>query len=71
MLLFGLTGIRLFVKVVELPRGLLIPLILLLSIVGAYAVNNRLGMSTGCWASACWAISCAFTAIPLGPSFSA
>ena len=43
MLLFGLTGIRLFVKVVELPRGLLIPLILLLSIVGAYAVNNRLG----------------------------
>jgi putative tricarboxylic transport membrane protein len=43
MLLFGLTGIRAFVKVVELPRGLLIPLILLLSIVGAYAVNNRLG----------------------------
>lgn len=43
MLLFGLTGIKAFVKVVELPRGLLIPLILLLSIVGAYAVNNRLG----------------------------
>ncbi|MBW6506224.1 MAG: tripartite tricarboxylate transporter permease [Rhodobacteraceae bacterium] len=42
MLIFGLTGIRLFVKIVELPRPVLIPLILLLSIVGAYAVSNRL-----------------------------
>ena len=42
MLLFGLTGIRLFVRIVEMPRAVLIPLILLLSIVGAYAVNNAL-----------------------------
>ncbi|MBD8891006.1 tripartite tricarboxylate transporter permease [Labrenzia suaedae] len=42
MLLFGLTGIRLFVKIVEMPRSVLIPLILLLSIVGAYAVNNSI-----------------------------
>jgi len=42
MLIFGLTGIRLFVKIVEMPRTVLIPLILLLSIVGAYAVNNAL-----------------------------
>ena len=42
MLIFGLTGIKIFVKVVEMPRTLLIPLILLLSIVGAYAVNNSL-----------------------------
>lgn len=42
MLLFGLTGIRLFVKIVEMPRAVLIPLILLLSIVGAYAVNNSI-----------------------------
>ncbi|MER5173623.1 tripartite tricarboxylate transporter permease [Thioclava sp. GXIMD2076] len=40
MLLFGLTGIRIFTKIVEMPRSVLIPLILLLSIVGAYAVNN-------------------------------
>lgn len=40
MLLFGLTGIRIFTKIVEMPRTVLIPLILLLSIVGAYAVNN-------------------------------
>jgi putative tricarboxylic transport membrane protein len=42
MLIFGLTGIRIFVKVVEMPRAVLIPLILLLSIVGAYATNNSL-----------------------------
>ncbi|TGD60940.1 C4-dicarboxylate ABC transporter permease [Tabrizicola sp. WMC-M-20] len=40
MLIFGLTGIRVFVKIVELPRAVLLPMILLLSIVGAYAVNN-------------------------------
>jgi len=42
MLIFGLTGIRLFVKIVELPRAVLFPLILLLSIVGAFAVNNSI-----------------------------
>ncbi|MFC3529378.1 tripartite tricarboxylate transporter permease [Paracoccus mangrovi] len=42
MLIFGLTGIRLFVKIVELPRTVLLPVILVLSIVGAYAVNNSL-----------------------------
>ena len=40
MLFFGLTGIKLFTKIVEIPRAFLIPLIMLLSIVGAYAVNN-------------------------------
>ena len=42
MLLFGLTGIKLFTRIVEMPRAVLIPLILLLSIVGAYAVNNAI-----------------------------
>lgn len=40
MLIFGLTGIRIFTKIVEIPKGVLIPLILLLSVVGAYAVQN-------------------------------
>jgi putative tricarboxylic transport membrane protein len=40
MLVFGLTGIRIFTKIVEIPKGVLIPMILLLSVVGAYAVNN-------------------------------
>lgn len=40
VLIFGLTGIKAFMKVVETPRTVLLPAILLLSIVGAYAVNN-------------------------------
>ncbi|PXF31664.1 C4-dicarboxylate ABC transporter permease [Pokkaliibacter plantistimulans] len=41
MLIFGLMGIRLFAKIVEIPKGVLIPLIVLLSVVGAYAINNN------------------------------
>ena len=40
VLIFGLTGIRLFTKIVECPKGVLIPLIFLLSVVGSYAINN-------------------------------
>lgn len=40
LLFFGLTGIKLFSKIVQCPKGILIPLILLLSIVGSYAINN-------------------------------
>lgn len=42
MLIFGLTGIRIFTKIVEMPRAVLIPIILMLSIVGAYAVKNSI-----------------------------
>jgi putative tricarboxylic transport membrane protein len=42
MLVFGLTGIKIFTKIVEIPKGILIPLILLLSVVGAYAVQNSI-----------------------------
>ncbi|WP_207309867.1 tripartite tricarboxylate transporter permease [Variovorax paradoxus] len=41
LLVFGLTGIKLFAKVVEAPKALLLPLILVLSAVGAYAINNN------------------------------
>jgi putative tricarboxylic transport membrane protein len=40
LLVFGLTGIRLFAKLVETPKPILLPLILVLSAVGAYAINN-------------------------------
>jgi putative tricarboxylic transport membrane protein len=40
LLIFGLTGIRIFAKLVELPKGILIPLIILLSVVGAYSIGN-------------------------------
>lgn len=41
LLIFGLTGIRLFAKMVETPKPILLPLIVLLSAVGAYAINNN------------------------------
>jgi putative tricarboxylic transport membrane protein len=40
LLIFGLTGIRIFAKIVEIPKGILLPLIVLLSVVGAYSINN-------------------------------
>ncbi|RJL16342.1 tripartite tricarboxylate transporter permease [Paracoccus siganidrum] len=40
LLIFGLTGIKIFTRIVEIPKGILLPLILLLSVVGAYALNN-------------------------------
>jgi putative tricarboxylic transport membrane protein len=41
LLIFGLTGIRAFAKIVECPKGILIPLILVLSAVGTYAIQNN------------------------------
>lgn len=41
LLLFGLTGIRVFTRVVECPKAVLIPLILILSAVGTYAIQNN------------------------------
>lgn len=40
LLVFGLSGIRVFTKIVECPKAILIPLILVLSAVGAYAIQN-------------------------------
>lgn len=42
LLLFGLTGIRLFVRMLHIPKGLLIPVILMLCTVGAYAINANI-----------------------------
>lgn len=41
LLIFGLTGIKLFAKVVETPKPILLPIILVLSAVGAYSINNN------------------------------
>ena len=41
LLIFGLTGIKIFAKIVETPKAILLPLILVLSAVGAYAINNN------------------------------
>jgi len=42
LLIFGLSGIKIFTKLVEIPKGRLLPIILILSVVGSYAVNNNL-----------------------------
>jgi putative tricarboxylic transport membrane protein len=42
LLIFGLTGIRAFAKMVELRKALLLPIIIVISIVGAYAINNSI-----------------------------
>lgn len=40
MLIFGLLAIRLFVKVLRIPQGVLMPFIIVFCILGGYAVNN-------------------------------
>jgi putative tricarboxylic transport membrane protein len=42
LLIFGLTGVKIFTKLVEIPKGRLLPIIVILSVVGSYAVNNNL-----------------------------
>jgi len=40
LLVLGLTGVRAFAKIIECPKAILIPLIIVLSTVGAYAIQN-------------------------------
>ena len=40
--MFGLTGIRAFTKIVEVPKGILMPTILILSVIGSYAIRNSI-----------------------------
>lgn len=40
LLVFGLTGIKAFTKIVEIPKGILMHTILILSVIGAFAIRN-------------------------------
>ncbi|MBF4694284.1 tripartite tricarboxylate transporter permease [Fusibacter sp. Q10-2] len=42
LVFFGMTGIKIFTKIVEIPKGILLPIIIILSVVGSYAINNSL-----------------------------
>lgn len=42
LLIFGLTGIKIFAKVVEIPKSILMPIIIILSVVGSYSINNSI-----------------------------
>lgn len=42
LLVFGLTGVKVFTKLVEIPKAILMPAIVILSVIGVYAINNSL-----------------------------
>lgn len=42
LLIFGLTGIKIFAKIVEIPKSILMPIIIILSVVGSYSINNSI-----------------------------
>ncbi|MCX7779468.1 MAG: tripartite tricarboxylate transporter permease [Negativicutes bacterium] len=40
--IFGMTGIRIFTKIVEIPKSVLIPIIVVLTIIGGYSIQNSI-----------------------------
>lgn len=42
MVIFGMTGIKIFAKLVEIKKGILIPCIIVLSVVGTFSINNNM-----------------------------
>ena len=42
LLIFGFTGIKMFSKIVEIPKAILMPIIILLSVVGAFSINSSI-----------------------------
>lgn len=39
---FGMTGLKIFSKIVEIPKAIIIPIIIVLSIIGSYSINNNI-----------------------------
>lgn len=42
LLIFGLSGIKIFTKLVEIPKNILIPIIIVLSVIGTYTISNNI-----------------------------
>lgn len=42
LLIFGFLGIKLFTKIVEIPKYILMPTIIILSVIGSYTINNSI-----------------------------
>lgn len=42
LMILGMSGIRLFTKITQIPRFILMPVIMLLCIVGSFAINNSM-----------------------------
>lgn len=41
LLIFGMTGIKIFSKLVEMPREILMPLIMIISVIGSYSIGGN------------------------------
>jgi len=39
--IFGMSGIRIFSRIVEIPKAVIIPIVIVLSIVGSFTINNN------------------------------
>lgn len=42
LVIFGLSGIKIFTKLVEIHKGILLPVIVILSVIGSYTINNNI-----------------------------
>lgn len=42
MLIIGLVGIKLFSRVVEVPKNIIVPLIIFMSVIGSFSMNNSM-----------------------------
>lgn len=42
MIILGLLGVRLFAKIVEVPKAVLLPIIIVLSFIGTYSLSNNM-----------------------------
>lgn len=42
LLIFGLTGIKIFTRLVEIHKGILVPVVIILSVIGSYTINNNI-----------------------------
>ena len=40
--IFGMTGIRMFSKIVEIPKAIIIPIIVVLTMIGGYSIQNSI-----------------------------
>lgn len=40
---FGMSGLKIFCKIVEIPKAIIIPIIIILSVIGSYSINNKIG----------------------------
>lgn len=43
LLIIGLSSVRIFSKIIEVPKEIVLPIVIILSVIGTYAIQNSLG----------------------------